>query len=137
MLPLWLELTCVAAAAITAHELTHYAAAWLFGHDPWFTYLWEGWLPTPAVAHDLAEVTPWECRLTSLAPLTLLVPTVAIYAAGLHHAHPEGGRLLAMWALGAVPSPIDVENAYYADAVLDYQAVWYGDHPTHAAAEGI
>jgi hypothetical protein len=137
MPPFWLELTVVALAAMAAHELAHYTAAWLFGHDPWFTYLWDGWLPTPAVGHDLADATPWECRVTSLAPLALGLSSLAIYATGLYHVHPDGWELLVMWSVGAVPSPVDLENVYYADVVREYQAVWYGDHPIHAAAEGI
>jgi len=128
-----------AAVGLTIHEVSHYTACRLVGASAspvlYYRNLAE-W--GPAVRTELRHHTPTTLRIVSLAPLVMLVPVAVEYARRPDlFAEPRVAVGLAMWCVTALPSPVDIYNAYHAGEVDSINAVAYGTHPRHAAAEGI
>jgi len=132
----FVTLGVVALVALVAHETCHALACEVCDIEWSPTVVW-GWvLPAPAIRmHDQRALTPKTLQVIAMAPLVMLyVPAIAHGTLDLSQ---EGYLLLAMWCFGAIPSPGDIKNWYYASEIDDWHGVWYGEHATHRAAEGV
>jgi hypothetical protein len=131
-------LVAVAVTSIAVHEGLHYVVARAVGAYAKPTYIWGRFWPNPAIETRLQDHTPRTYRAVCLAPLVAFLPGVAV-AIALAWQAPSSDAVgwAAMWCFGTVPSPPDWEQAYFASDLDLLHEGWFGDHPSHAAAEGI
>ncbi len=123
-------LICAVAAGLVTHELSHALVLRSAGVDADIVFLperrdgllallascpWAVVHPTPTPHHP-----PWVFRLAALAPLSLLVPLIALQFAGrLATETPIGIAMTIGWLACAIPSPQDFSVAFYAERLLN------------------
>lgn len=126
-------------AGIVAHEGMHYLACRLAGAPARPTYKWGVLAPNPAIETDPLAHTTLSYRATCLAPLALLLPSIAVgVALGLVEFPFErlAPAMWFAWCLALVPSWPDVRNTVRAGVIADMHDVREAPHTVHAAAEG-
>lgn len=127
-------------AGLAVHEGCHYVAARLAGGDAKPAILWGRVLPNPAIRINVRQHTVTTYRLCVLAPLVVFIPSVALGLAFGVFSPVESELVSAawlMWCFVTFPSPADLELAYHSGDVAALREGWFGDHRSHAAAEGI
>lgn len=119
---------------IVAHELSHAAVLYLFGieHDisirPDRTGTSQFDANTPGawavvVPREISPETPaWVMRLSSIAPLALAVPFLAVFTGVVPDPLQAESLLLTAWTVGwlacAIPSPQDFSVFWHAERAI-------------------
>jgi len=128
-----------AVAGLLAHEATHYAVCRAIGAPARPRLRWATIQPMVAIETTYRAHTATTVRITSLAPLAVFLPSFAAVGVAASVGVSVGfttSMAAIMWLSATFPSNVDLRLAWDAAAVDTYHAVWNGDHPTHAAAEG-